>query len=221
MKHVSDDITIGETTYNALRRDIIHCHLQPGEKLKLDDLKTRYNASVSTLREVLNRLTAEHFVATSGQRGFFVAPMSDTDMQEVGDLRILLEGHALQLSFAAGDTEWEGRVVAAHHKLHRMEERMESEDYSVKEVWKQYDWEFHQSLIMACGSNALLQVHGVIFDRYLRYQMRALTYRGEIAAREHRQLLECALSRDAESAQVVLRKHIEAGIQHSIAARTS
>ena len=30
---------------------------------------------------------------------------------------MLLEGHALEQSFATGDVEWEARVVAAHHKL--------------------------------------------------------------------------------------------------------
>jgi len=142
--------------------------------------------------------------------------MSDAHLREIADLRILLEGHALRLSFAAGDTEWEGRIVAAHHKLHRMEERMRQGDHSIRETWKQYDWEFHQSLILACGSRELLALHGTVFDKYLRYQMRMLTYRGEPAAAEHRALLDCALQRDAARAEVILRAHIEGGVEHSL-----
>lgn len=213
------EATVGSALYETIRRDIIFSRLGAGEKLKLETLRRRYGASVSTLREALNRLATDGFVVTEGQRGFFVAPMSDAHLREIADLRILLEGHALRLSFAAGDTEWEGRVVAAHHKLHRMEERMRQGDHSVREAWKQYDWEFHQSLILACGSKELLALHNTIFDKYLRYQMRVLTYRGEQAMQEHRELLNCALARDADRAEVILRAHIEGGVEHSVLAR--
>ena len=70
---------------------------------------------------ILNRLTSEGLVLAEGQRGFEVAPVSAANLKELAALRMLLEGHALEQSFAAGDMEWEGRVVAAHHKLARME----------------------------------------------------------------------------------------------------
>ncbi len=90
--------------------------------------------------------------------------------------------------------EWEGRVVAAHHKLATLEQRMQGGDRSQTEVWKRYDWEFHQALISACGSAVLMETHAGVFDKYLRYQMIALSFRGEIAAEEHRILRECAIS---------------------------
>ena len=60
-------------------------------KLKLDGLRERYQASMSTLRETLNRLASEGFVLAEEQRGFFVAPVSKEDLSEVAELRILLE----------------------------------------------------------------------------------------------------------------------------------
>ena len=101
------------------------------------------------------------------------------------------------LSFAAGDLEWESRVVAAHHKLAVMERRMLAGDRDETELWKRYDREFHQTLIEACGSQTLLDLYAGVFDQYLRYQMVAVVFRGEIAAEEHRLLLDCALARDA------------------------
>ncbi len=168
-------VTIGSSVHESLRRDIIFGRLEPGRKLHLNDLKAYYSASVSTLREGLNRLVAEGFVINEGQRGFHVAPMTMEGLKEIADLRILIEGHALKLSIEAGDTEWEGEIVSAHHKLHRMEQRMGQGDFSVKETWKQYDWEFHQSLIGDCGSQELLSLHGTVFDKYLRYLMRDRT----------------------------------------------
>ena len=103
-----------------------------------------------------------------------------------------------------GDLDWEGRVVSAHHKLAVMERRMLAGDRLNQELWKRCDWDFHHALISACGSGVLLETHALIYDRYLRYQMIAVVFRGEIAAREHQQLLECALARDSKRAQAIL-----------------
>ena len=92
-------------------------------------------------------------------------------------------------------------------------------DRSVTRAWKQYDWEFHQALISACGSKVLMDTHASIFDKYLRYQMLSLTFRGQLAADEHRQLLEAALKRDSATAQAVLKKHVEAGVEHGLKAQ--
>ncbi len=48
--------TIGETVYRQIRQDIIFGRLLPSQKLKLETLRAKHNASVSTLREILNRL---------------------------------------------------------------------------------------------------------------------------------------------------------------------
>ncbi len=210
-------LSIGDTAYRQIRGDIIFGRLMPGERLKLDQLRSRYGASVSTLREILNRLTSDGFVVAEGQRGFEVAPISKENLKEIAEMRQLLECHALEQSFAAGDIDWEGRVVAAHHKLHQMECRMIAGDTSVTKQWKRFDWEFHQALISACGSQVLMETHAAVFDKYLRYQMISLTFRGQIAADEHRQMLESALKRDAATAQAILRRHVEAGVQLGLA----
>jgi len=208
--------TAGEKAYRRIRTDIIFGRLAPGQKLKLDALKDAYGVSVSTLREMLNRLTAEALIVAENARGFEVAAVSSQDMKEVANLRQLLECHALEQSFAAGDMEWEGRVVSAHHKLSQIEKRMVAGDRREPETWKRYDWEFHHALISACGSKALLDTHAAVYDKYLRYQMVAVVFRGEIAAREHRQLLDCALKRDAQTAQTLLVKHIQDCVTYTL-----
>lgn len=212
--------TAGEKAYRKIRSDILFGRLPPQHKLRLDQLKIAYATSVSTLREILNRLSSEQLVLAEGQRGFKVAPVSIGNLREIAELRELLECHALEQSFASADVEWEGRVVAAHHKLAQMEARMKRRDYAGTEQWKMYDWQFHQALISACGSATLMETHAAACDKYLRYQMIALSYRGEIAEREHRQLLECALNRDAKTACEVLVKHIAGGVEHALATKT-
>ncbi|WP_424943791.1 GntR family transcriptional regulator [Aliiroseovarius crassostreae] len=210
--------TIGSSTYQRIKHDIIFGLLEPGSKLKLDTLKTRYETSNSTLRETLNRLSSEGFVESPAQRGFYVTPVSREDLVEVAELRVLLECHALELSIANGDTDWEGNLVAAHHKLHLMEQRMQSGDQSDKEMWKRYDWEFHLAMIEACNSKNLLSLHAILYDKYLRYQNLVLTYRGEEAVQEHKEMFNAALARDAQKAKDLLELHIRNGLTHTLAA---
>lgn len=209
--------TVAESSYRRIRADIIFGRLAPAQKLKLESLKETYETSVSTLREILNRLSSEGLVVAEGQRGFEVSPVSATDLREIAALRLLLETHALEQSFEFGDVEWEARLVSAHYKLSRMERVMATGDTGQAEDWKRYDWEFHQALISACGSKLLMEMHSVVFDKYLRYQMVALSYRGEIAAKEHQQLLDAALRRDQQMAKQVLTIHIEDGVEHALA----
>jgi DNA-binding GntR family transcriptional regulator len=217
LTRTADYDSVSEKAYRRIRGDIIFGKLAPGGKLKLDGLREDYGASVGTLRELLSRLASEGLVIAEGQRGFEVAPVSAENLREIAALRLLLESHALTQSFGAGDMDWEGRVVSAHHKLSAIEKRLLVGDRADPETWKRYDWEFHHALVSACGSNALLETHAPIYDKYLRYQMVAGIFRGEIAALEHQKLLECALSRDAKTACEVLVLHIEACVDFTLA----
>ncbi len=217
LTRTSDYDSVSEKAYRRIRSDIIFGKLSPSEKLKLERLREDYGVSVGTLRELLNRLASEGLVIAEGQRGFEVAPVSAANLREIAALRLLLESHALTQSFQAGDMEWEGRVVSAYHKLSAIEKKLVSGDRADSETWKRYDWEFHHALISACGSNALLETHAPVYDKYLRYQMIAGIFRGEIAAHEHRKLLDCALGRDSRTARDVLVIHIEACVDFTLA----
>jgi DNA-binding GntR family transcriptional regulator len=210
--------TVGANTYQRIKRDIIFGALKPGSKLKLEALKSSYSASHSTLRETLNRLASEGFVEAPEQRGFLVTPVSQKDLEEIAELRIILECTALERSIKNGDTEWEGNLVAAHHKLHLIEKQIQQGDDSQKEIWKRYDWEFHLALIQACGSKNLLALHEILYDKYLRYQMLVLANRGEEAMAEHKEMLNAARARDASGATEALKRHIKKGLEHTLEA---
>jgi DNA-binding GntR family transcriptional regulator len=205
-----------QSTYSALRADIIFGRLAPAIRLRLEDLRESYGASVPTLREVLGRLASEGFVVTEDHRGFAVAPVSPGHLRELAALRKLIEGRALEQSFQNGDLVWESEVVAAHHKLGRIEQRMAAGNMQDRMEWKQYDFGFHQTLIKACQSGELIAAHQQVFDKYLRYQMVFLTFRGAIAAQEHKALLEAALARDVRTAIAVLDAHIDGGVEHAL-----
>ncbi len=205
----ADSETVGEAAYRRIRSDIVLGRLTPGRRLPLERMKETYGTSVSTLRELFNRLSTEGLLVAEGSRGFQVSAVSATNLREVAAMRQLLERHGLKESFERGDLDWEGRVVAAHHKLATMEKRMAANDPYPAQTWRQYDWAFHVALISACGSDLLLETYTAICDKYLRYQMIAAVFRGQVAADEHRVLLECALARDWQRAQQTLTTHVE------------
>ncbi|MHB8270957.1 GntR family transcriptional regulator [Bradyrhizobium sp.] len=213
----SPPLSAGDSGYQRIRSDIIFGVLTPSGRLKLESMKEDYGVSVSTLREILNRLASEGFVVAEGQRGFEVAPVSIQNLRELAQLRILLEHHAMTESFRAGDMEWEGRVVSAHHKLAATERAILTEGDDDPELRKRYDSEFHQALISSCGSHELMQTHAVVFDKYFRY---ALQYRGSATVEQHRALLDCALKRDAVGAKSILTDHISSCVAHALSIGT-
>lgn len=204
-----DSATVSEAAYRRIRSDIVLGRLTPGRRLPLERMKQTYGASVSTLRELFSRLATEGLLVAEGARGFQVSAVTSANLREVAAMRELLECHGLKESFQRGDLEWESRVVAAHHKLATMEKKMAAGDASHAQTWRQYDWGFHFALISACGSTLLLETYAAICDKYLRYQMIAAVFRGELAAAEHGILLECALARDWKRAQRTLTTHVE------------
>src|SRR3712207_8755926 len=83
--------SIADRAYDRIRADIVFGRLSPGARLRLDRLAGEYGASVSTLREILSRLSSEGLVVAEGQRGFRVAPVSPAGFEDVAALRLLLE----------------------------------------------------------------------------------------------------------------------------------
>jgi GntR family transcriptional regulator, carbon starvation induced regulator len=207
--------TVSDDGYRRIRTDIIFGKLPPRYKMRLEAMREDYGVSVTTLREILSRLSADGLVLAEGRRGFEVAPVSAQDLKGLAELRLLLESHAMEQSFTRGDMEWEGRVVSAHHKLAATERTMSTKKAN-HQLWKRYDGEFHQALISNCGSRPLLVAHAAVFDKYFRYLILALSYRGDVVPRQHQQLLDCALKRDAIRAKAVLGAHINECVEHTL-----
>ena len=114
--------TLVESSYNRLRSDIIAGKLVPGAKLRIEELRDDYRIRASPLREALNRLAGEGFVTVEEQRGFKVAPVSQDDLKDLSRMRIMLECEALRESIRNGGDEWEANLIAAHHRLQKVEQ---------------------------------------------------------------------------------------------------
>ena len=208
-------LSVTENIFKKIKYDIVFGNLEPDQKLKLNLLQTEYNVSISILREVLNRLCGDGFIIYKVQKGFFVSPISKKDLYEIADLRITLETHALEISIKNKDYEWEAELLGAYHKLNHAENELEEKNLNAKSLWTNYDAEFHQMLIKKCNSLNLIRIHEVIFDKYLRYQLLILKYRGKDSIKEHKDLLDYSLISNIQKAQNTLRDHIKKGVDYA------
>lgn len=202
--------TLTEGTYLALRRDIIEGRLPPGEKLRVEHLKDRYNAGAGTLREALSLLLSDALVVSEGQRGFRVAPMSLNDLEDITRARVLVEGEALRQSILAGDDEWEAKLVAAFHKLTRTEEKLGDRNEGRLREWEARNREFHEALIAACDSRWLRYLIGLLYRQSERYRHLVIshgTLPRDVHA-EHTAIFEAALARDVGKALKAIERHI-------------
>ena len=208
-------LSVTENIFKKIKYDIVFGNLEPDQKLKLNLLQKEYNVSISILREVLNRLCGDGFIIYKVQKGFFVSPISKKDLYEIADLRIILETHALEISIKNKDYEWEAELLGAYHKLNHAENELEKNNLIAKSLWTKYDAEFHQMLIKKCNSLNLIRIHEVIFDKYLRYQLLILKYRGKDSIKEHKDLLDYSLISNIQKAQNTLRDHIKKGVDYA------
>lgn len=212
--------TVVEFAYDRMRSDILCGNLRPEAKLRVDKLHEEYGIGINSLREALARLTMDGLVLTSGKRGFIVKPTSLSDLKDITEMRQFLECRALAQAIEAGDLDWEGRVVAAYHKLSRVEGKLNDDQARWGLEWENRNREFHSALISACPSPWLLQFQRVMYNQSQRYRMLSLVESSiprDATFREHRLILEATLERDAPRATELLAHHIVKGAQDSTA----
>lgn len=192
-----------------MRQDIVNCVLKPGEKLRFESLRSRYEVSFSTLREALSRLAAENLVIAEGQRGFIVAPVSIADLNDLTDARILIEREALAKAIRKGDDLWEGNILSTFHRMEKLQQRI-GREYYLSDDWSVVHGEFHFSLVAACGSPVLLEMRTKLFERAHRYRRMSSQFRPQWREKdvEHKMIVDAVLERDTENALRLIERHI-------------
>jgi DNA-binding GntR family transcriptional regulator len=202
-----------EGAYWRLRQEIIRGHLAPAAKLRIDVLRQAYGFGASALREALSRLVADGLVECEAQRGYWVAPVSREELNDITMARQAIEVEALRQSIRHGPLEWESALVATCHGLERLETSMTESTPETIARWEAANRQFHMALIAGCPSRWLLRFTASLYDQWQRYRhrtvlRRAIPRRG--LSSEHKELIKLTLARDADAACAALAQHIEA-----------
>lgn len=194
-----------------MKSDIVMGHFPPGSRLKIDMLKKRYGMGVNVIRESLAKLATENLIDSENQRGFRVAKISQARLSDLTRMRILLETDGIKHSMENGGIDWESDLVAAYHKLEYIEQKMREDETAHCKIWHECDWNFHATLVSACGSHLHLLYHKRVFEQYRQYVMSNLKtygFRGEDIIREHEAILNAAVARDYERCTAALEEHL-------------
>jgi DNA-binding GntR family transcriptional regulator len=218
-KALSDPRNLSEQAHERIRRDILNGELFPGDKLQIEAISERYGIGIAPVREALNRLSSEGLVERKSQRGFFVAEISMTALEELVQTRIWLETLALRESIRNATEDWEEQLVLACHRLARTHRRLPAEaGRELSEEWELRHKEFHMLLLDRCGSGWLLGFCSTMMDQAVRYRSLSMNVhpsvaRREGAAAEHEALLNAAIERDADRACGLLADHYRATLE--------
>jgi DNA-binding GntR family transcriptional regulator len=207
---LSDDgkNTIASQLVDRLREAIVSGHVEAGSKINLERARESFSVSLSPLREALARLISDGLVEFEDNRGYRVATISLSNLEQITWLREELETLALRQAIAVGDVNWEGDVMRSLHRLNRT-----IRDAAVPETlerWEAYHRDFHLTLISGCKMPLLLTFCRVLLnlnDRYRRSFLRATSGDRNVSA-EHSEIAEGTVARDAEFACARLRDHI-------------
>jgi DNA-binding GntR family transcriptional regulator len=112
--------TTQEFVLEALRAAILDGLFPPGARLRQEDLALAFGTSRIPVREALRVLEYEGLAASEPHRGFTVTALDADEIDEIYDLRIVLEGHAVRLAMP----------LLTHHdleELQRLYDEMEAE----------------------------------------------------------------------------------------------
>ena len=199
--------------YNALKKRLTSNGFSHGAKLRAEHLREEFECSASTVREVLFRLSTIGLVNFQEQRGFRVPNRSTEKLIELTHMRVLLEGEGAVLSIRNGGVACEARLTAAHHQLSHIEKRIHGHDdpTALVDIWFSSENEFHETLISACGSETLKQMHSRIYAQF-RQQLMVADRRFDFISeniQHHADILGAALSGDEEKTRQRINDHLD------------
>ena len=217
----NEAMTYDTDMYRDLEKRLTTNEFLHGAKLRAEILREEFGCSASSVREVLLRLSTQGLVNFREQRGFRVPERSSQKLIELTHVRILLEGEGAVLSIREGGVAWEARLTAAHHKLIHIENRIQVLDDPTElvDIWFSCEGEFHQTLISACGSGTLKQLHSQIYAQFRQQLMEADRRFDFISAniKQHAEILDAALKAD----EALTRKRIHDHLKRHLTGKTN
>jgi DNA-binding GntR family transcriptional regulator len=189
-----------------------------GSKLRAERVRHTYNCSASTVREVFLKLSCEGHLEAIEQKGFRVPMGTPENRTDLIRMRLLLELEGVRLSLEKGGLDWEAELAASFHKLAHIENIILQTGKIVANMnlWNDAEYNFHKSLISACGSKLLLETHHNIYNRFRQQLINDDTNFGfdEHNVEEHRLIFEAVLTRDFKVTSDLLSSHIDKDLRH-------
>ena len=199
--------TLADRVFTRLQDDIVRGEIPPGSKVSETELAGRYGVSRGPLREAIRRLESRKLLEREVHVGTRVASLSFEDLIEIYYVREALEGQAARL---AAERMTDQEVAGLHQVLAQHEQQQDIREDTAY-FQREGDLDFHYRIIQGSHNRPLIRMLiGELYHlvRMYRYQFSTTANRPQKALHEHRRIIEAIESRDAEMAELLMRRHI-------------
>ena len=191
--------------YAKLKDEIHDFQLVAGDRFSEAELGSRLGVSRTPVREALFRLRVEGFLDLDPKLGWFVRPIDFARLEQLYDLRIVLE-LASVLRLCARTEEPPELDALKSIWLVPVAERLDD----ARQVGAN-DEQFHATLVRAAGNAEMARVHWDVTERIRIIRRLDFTRPDRIEATytEHAKILRAVIQRKADQAQLLLKSHID------------
>jgi len=198
-------ITTADKTFLQLRTEIVEGSIPAGTKLSETELSTKYTVSRAIIREAINRLEACHLVERKANVGARVVTLTLEGLAELYQVREALEGMAARL---AATQMTDAEIADLNNLLNTHFATVHTGESYYQEAG---DLDFHYRIIVGSKNTQLI---AMLIDslyhliRMYRVQLGMAGPRVTTAFDEHKQIVQAISNRDAELAEILMRRHI-------------
>jgi DNA-binding GntR family transcriptional regulator len=205
MEKIVKQATLAEQAYEYIKKMIISGELKPGEELPEEKLAVELGISRTPLREALKRLAVDALIELRKTKPAVVAEFTSKDVQEIMELRKVLEIYGL-----AGLPKADQQHVAKElrHNAERQWTTIELKDYV---SFMDLDQEFHSLLCQSHMNRRLKEIiKGINTGGSRAFMLLSDTIAGsaEKAHTEHLAIIEAIEKEDVNAAKQQLAIHL-------------
>jgi len=195
---------LAEQVYARLKDDIFNFRLLPGDNFTETEMAQNYGVSRTPLRDALFRMQREGYLEVGFRRGWKVRPIDFDRLDNLYDLRIVLEMAALERLCQQADPAPELQALNAVWLL--PEAQRESEAVRVAAL----DEQFHTNLVAAAGNEEMTRIHTEVTEKIRIVRRLDFLKKNRVDAtyEEHGKILQLIAKRKTTEAQILLRAHI-------------
>jgi DNA-binding GntR family transcriptional regulator len=196
-------VPLRQSVYDALIDLIVGGELAPGQHMVETDLARQLGVSRQPIREALHRMEAEGWVDLRPSQGAFVHVPTDQEVDELLDVRALLEAETARL---AARSPSPARLARLREICREGQAAAEADDFGAAVTANNF---FHAE-IAAIGGNAVLAELADIVGRRVQWYYRMVApARGHGSWTEHAELIEAIEAGDADRAESLAHSHTE------------
>lgn len=197
-------LPLRDVVFNTLREAILKGELKPGERLMELQLASKLGVSRTPIREAIRMLEQEGLAVTVPRKGAEVAKMTEKDMEDVLQIRKVLDELAVGL---ACDNIEESDLEKLHVALKNFEDSTRGHD--VKKI-AQADVEFHDVIYQAANNPKLVNILNNLREQIYRYRVEYLKNETiyPTLIQEHEEIFDCLKRKDRAEVIRVMSYHV-------------